>query len=249
MDWREDPFAKVIHVLGGEGTLHLPEAAFAIQAQTLFVVPKALRHRIADRPGYPLSLTGVCLRGEASAGAELVEAAAGESRMETGTPLADRVSGWIRLLMAEERLGKAWAAQLQESLVKRILVELARAPVRTHAGKVDSAGRVRDYASELETSFWKIDDLANVARAHGLSVRRFTHLFREVTGESWLARVSRLRLAHAAHLLASTSLSVRAIAFEAGYRDLAHFYRAFKSRHGVSPGNYREQTRPIRGSG
>ena len=78
-----------------------------------------------------------------------------------------------------------------------------------------------------------------MARTLGLSRRRFTQLFRELAGESWQKRVSSLRMRYAADLLRSTSISIRSIAFECGYRDLSHFYRVFKQTHGMSPGQFR----------
>ncbi|MGC9451334.1 MAG: helix-turn-helix domain-containing protein [Oceanipulchritudo sp.] len=34
---------------------------------------------------------------------------------------------------------------------------------------------------------------------------------------------------------------MRSVAFECGYADLSHFYRAFKGRFGMSPGKWRDQ--------
>ncbi len=240
MDWRVDPFAKVILVVGGEGTLHLPQREFAIRAPALVVAPAKARHRIADRAGRPLSLAGVCLRRAKFPERALVEAACAHWRVESGTPLVRRLMEWIQMVFVEERLQRPGAWALQRSLVCRIIVELARTPARLFAGKADSVERVTQYARELEDAFWKSDDLDAVAASLGLSRRRFTQIFRTVTDESWLARVNRLRLAHAARLLRETTLSVRAIAFETGYGDLAHFHRSFKARFGTSPGACRK---------
>lgn len=239
MDWREDPFAKVILVVGGEGTLYLPGVEFAIRAPALVVAPPGARHRIADRPGRPLSLVGVCLRHPEYPDADLAEAACGQWRIEPDTPLSRRLLEWIRVLLVEERLQKPGAGALQDSLVCRIIIELARTPARMLAGKADAFQRVGHYVGELDDTFWKIDDLGSAANSLGLSRRRFTQIFREITGESWLARVCRLRLDYAARLLRTTDLSVRSIAFEAGYGDLAHFHRSFKGRFGESPGVHR----------
>ncbi|MCZ6674240.1 MAG: helix-turn-helix transcriptional regulator [Verrucomicrobia bacterium] len=67
----------------------------------------------------------------------------------------------------------------------------------------------------------------------------FTQLFRQIASESWQKRVANLRMGYAADLLRTTSVSIRSIAFECGYRDLSHFYRVFKQVHGMSPGKYR----------
>lgn len=103
----------------------------------------------------------------------------------------------------------------------------------------DSTHRVKSYADALAKEFWKNQDIDSVAQTLGLSRCRFTQLFREVVGVSWQKRVTRLRMTYAADLLRRTSLSIRSIAFECGYRDLSHFYRVFKQMHGKSPGQCR----------
>jgi transcriptional regulator GlxA family with amidase domain len=77
-----------------------------------------------------------------------------------------------------------------------------------------------------------------------LGRRRFTELFRQVTGESWRRYVHRLRMDYAARLLSSTERSVTAIAFECGFEELSHFHHSFKSTYRVPPLAYRDQFRP-----
>jgi AraC family L-rhamnose operon regulatory protein RhaS len=68
-----------------------------------------------------------------------------------------------------------------------------------------------------------------------LSRRRFTQLFRQITGESWLEHLQRQRLAHARRLLRETRRSVASIGYECGFEDLTTFYRAFKAVEHTSP--------------
>ncbi|MGC9452237.1 MAG: helix-turn-helix transcriptional regulator [Oceanipulchritudo sp.] len=241
MDWRKDPFAKILIVVGGEGILSRAKQQFAIQAYSLMVIPRMARHRIADLPGRPLSLAGVCLDNKEFPDPGLLNAACSGWRVENGSALAGKVRDWVREIFVEERMERVGNRALQQALVTRMLVELARTPARTAAGQVDSVHRVEAYLTTLEQEFWRACSIDEVAASLGLSRRRFTQLFRGLAGESWLSRVNRLRLEHAAALLRSTRLSVRSVAFECGYPDLSHFYRAFKGRFGMSPGKWREQ--------
>jgi AraC family L-rhamnose operon regulatory protein RhaS len=243
MDWRCDPFEKILLVIGGEGILFRGEEQFALRAPSLLVVPAKARHRIADSAGSPLSLIGICLNNPTFPGDRLVRAACSEWRVEGDSPLTRQTQDWLREILVEDRLVKPGSVELQLSLVCRILVELARTGVQMNTGKVDSRQRVNNYALALERDFWRTDDLDRVSRALGLSRRRFTQLFRELTGESWLTRVTRLRLNHASELLRVTTLSVRSIAFECGYPDLSHFYRIYRARFGTTPGGFRDQLR------
>jgi len=147
-------------------------------------------------------------------------------------------------LLAEERLQAPCADVLQISIVQRILVELARWPASSESSPPESRQRVHMCVREMERGFWREQDIDSVARRAGLSRRRFTQIFRELEGESWHARLTRLRLAHAARLLRTTNLSVRAVAFESGYADLSHFYRAFRDMHEAPPAAFRSAVAP-----
>ncbi len=242
MDPRADPFAKVLVLIGGEGTLYRGGEAVAIRAPSLLVIPQLEQHRIEDHPGKPLSLAGLCFMPACLVGQEIREGACGRWRLEADTPLLRRVRESLREIMVEERQRQTGAAEVQASLVSRILVELARSPGQMEGtGQIDSRRRVEGYATVLERQFWKADDLDSVSSSLGLSRRRFTQLFREVTGESWLERVNRLRLEYARDLIRATPLSVQSIAFECGFSDISHFYRAFKGHFGNSPGAFRAQ--------
>lgn len=239
MDWRKDAFAKILIVVGGKGILYYGQEQLTIEASSLMVIPSMARHRIADLPGNPLSLAGVCIEENSFQDTELLKAACSERRIEADSVLTRQVSDWIRELSVEKRLDRVSSGALQNALVTCILVKLARAQSCRSAGRVDSPLRVENYIQELESEFWRNDTIDTVAAALGLSRRRFTQLFREIAGESWLRRVNRLRLEHAERLLRNTRLSVRSVAFECGYADLSHFYRAFKRRFGISPGKWR----------
>lgn len=53
--------------------------------------------------------------------------------------------------------------------------------------------------------------------------------------------VNNLRINYAGNLLMNTDTPVIDICYECGFQNLSHFYRNFKKRHGVSPGDFRRQ--------
>ena len=85
--------------------------------------------------------------------------------------------------------------------------------------------------------FYRVETVDSAAARLCLSRRRFTTLFREVAGTSWL---SHLRVQHAKVLLQSSDRTVLAIAFECGFEDVSSFYRAFKSVTGQTPDGWRK---------
>ena len=81
--------------------------------------------------------------------------------------------------------------------------------------------------------------LAEAAATCQLSVTRFRFLFRRTMGVSFGQFALRNRLAHAAHLLLSTSLSVEAVAKEVGFVDGSHLHRTFRKHYGRTPSGRR----------
>ena len=239
MDWRRDSFPKVLMFVGGEGILEMESASFAIRAPMVYLIPEGQNHRIVDTPGKPLSVYGICLKSPHFPSRSLLNSVCGDFRMENDPRRMQRIEEWLRQLMAEERQQQRDFEDAQLCLIAWILLELVRAPKNDAFQLADSRYRVEAYIAALKNEFWKNEDIDTVARTLGLSRRRFTQLFRELAGESWQKRVSGLRMRYAADLLRSTSISIRSIAFECGYRDLSHFYRVFKQTHGMSPGQFR----------
>jgi len=80
-------------------------------------------------------------------------------------------------------------------------------------------------------------NIAAVARSQGISPRYLQRLL-EATGRSFTARVSELRLQRAFTLLTETRDGKRRItdiALQAGFSDISHFNRIFRSRFGDAP--------------
>jgi transcriptional regulator GlxA family with amidase domain len=78
-----------------------------------------------------------------------------------------------------------------------------------------------------------------IAERLGIGRRRLERRFRRSLGLSPMQACRAMRLDHAQHLLDTSRRSVTAIAAEAGFADAAHFIRAFRARHGRTPGALR----------
>ncbi len=104
-----------------------------------------------------------------------------------------------------------------------------------HRALIGSAVRIIE--RELENDLG-LDDLA---RRLGVSPFHFHRLFTANVGEPPAAHVRRLRLERAALRLKHSRRSVTEIAFAAGYETHESFTRAFKSRFGMPPRQFRAQ--------
>lgn len=83
---------------------------------------------------------------------------------------------------------------------------------------------------------WTIDAMASIAHVSTEHLRRLCH---GLLGRSPMQQVAHLRMQHAAHLLATSDVSIDAIARSVGYRSAFAFSKTFKRMTGISPSHFR----------
>ena len=141
---------------------------------------------------------------------------------------------------AEARLGQSL---LLRALLLELLVVLARAE---RAGTTDSdrhRARLERTLAFIHEHFRERLTLGELASRSGMSVSRFSCLFRETLGTSPLDYVSSARMREARRLLSDRSRSITEVAYAVGYQDSNYFSRAFKLHHGISPRESRQMSR------
>lgn len=244
MDWTVHGFVKMLYVHRGSGRLLLEKGSLGLRAGWLAFVPEGTKHRIADDPGKAMSLYVLCVRSELldayREGGEKCQA----SSHSVLSRMAERL---LRDVLYEQTMQKKgseaacaarvlelWAAWVRRQDEGRKRVTMSRRGMA-------SQSRVREYLAVLDGAFYRQETLEEAARATGLSIRRFTQLFRAEAGRSWHQEVRVRQIAHARRLLDSTQRSVAAVCFECGFSDLSTFYRAFKEAEGMSPQRWREK--------
>ncbi|KQZ76710.1 AraC family transcriptional regulator [Sphingopyxis sp. Root214] len=85
--------------------------------------------------------------------------------------------------------------------------------------------------------------LSVLSERAGMEERTFLRRFHKATGLTSIDYAQRLRVSKARELLQFGPLSVDAIAWEVGYRDLAGFRKVFLRIVGLTPGEYRKRFR------
>lgn len=247
MTERADPFHKVCYVLAGRiacRTGHQPTVIMS--AGTIFFVREGESHQLQDVEASTLLL--LCVRPKFLAGdpdlpalwSGLVE----RGRLELNRPARERIELMWRRAMLEKSHAQIGGAITVRALATQLLVLLAR---QQRAPSADAAHvRVAAVARELRETFYDEWSLDRGAARAGLSRRRFTDLFRSTTGRSFSDELNALRLDHAARLLRGGEHSILGVMFSCGFRDLSHFYRLFRERHGAPPKRWL-QTQPAAG--
>lgn len=77
--------------------------------------------------------------------------------------------------------------------------------------------------------------VAKLAQMSGWSTKHFIASFKEVTGQTPLVYLRRVRMNHALDLLSQEDLSVQDVALMVGYEDPAYFSRVFRQTVGIPP--------------
>ncbi len=238
--WMEHPFWKLLLIRSGRGWLDLPRGCEPFSTGDLLVLPIGQLHRLQDDAACPAALVGVCFTDE------LLKHSPGIRRhLHTAvlrpTPLLHREThGWLRQMLFEQATCPTGHQVMLWSLVHRLVASLARwRQMRVVHGDAGVA-RVAEFADRLSQSFVNARGVDWAAASVGLGRRRFTSLFRQVTGDSYTGYLRRLRVEHAKRLLAQSRQSLHAIAFTCGFGDLSSFYRAFAACGELSPAQHRK---------
>jgi AraC family L-rhamnose operon regulatory protein RhaS len=243
-------FLEIFVVLQGAGSFVVADRSYPCRGGDVVVVPVGQVHQIHDQPAEPLSLYGICIAPRVYQAEPGLADSLPAGRLTLPELLLPRVRADLREMLFEQTLARPGHRLLLAGLALQLLALLVRG---TGAGKGPAVSvappasscllAVRQYVAELPQRFFEPVNLDRLAADLGMSRRRFTQLFRSVTGTSWLDHLTRLRIDYACQLLAQTQRSILAVAFECGYEDLSSFYRAFKRRTRLPPNEWRRQAR------
>nr|WP_024549761.1 helix-turn-helix domain-containing protein [Siccibacter turicensis] len=147
-------------------------------------------------------------------------------RKHCGSALANRVAR--RMVMPPYRDGG------QAQFIERPVPETTR------------DAQINTLLDFLRRNLHQTHDLDSLARTVNMSRRPFTRHFQKATGMSVGDWLNAERLQRSQELLESTDNSVEAVAELAGFHSPVSFRQSFKTRFGVSPGEWR---RTFRGRG
>lgn len=240
-------FRKICRVAVGKGRLEGKERSTPIEKDDFMLLPPLWAHRFVDDPKDPLTLDILCLSDDLfEDGTEWSELwnLAMESQ-EVGTALRAK-SGFhqgilvdiLRVgLLEQSRQRVGWRSVLS-SLTGDLLARLARGECEANSKRsLDSersiAGSI-EYIEEHPYAPFRIEEMATKCQ---LSPRRFTELFKKLSGETFNRYVTRKRIEYSCERLKETGHILYAC-YESGFNDLAYFYRVFKSQTGLTPGQF-----------
>jgi AraC-like DNA-binding protein len=249
MEWTCHPFLKVLYIWEGSGTLLTTGRKYTIQAACVLLIPAGVRHRIVDAPSRAMSIFILCIRNDFVARLATSGGLTACLMIDHRT-LCAVTKRLVMDILYEQTLNHPGA----QVLIVGLVLELVGLLIRWRTGRLQetketrrdrplSRARVAASVRDLENKFYRPQSLEATAERVGLKARRYSQLFREITGKTWPAFLQRLRVEHAKHLLIQTDRSLIAIGFECGFEDISSFYRAFGRIEGASPNAWRKKER------
>ncbi len=249
------PFHKICWVAIGLGHLETEERKVAIQAGDFLLLPAARAHRFIDKLGEPLTLVLLCISEQYLADSR------SQQRRELwhqtlsghvfGEPYCARTAFHQNMIVANFRLALreqgnrelGWETAL-EAVADRLLLAFGRQQcVARRAHRPGSWHAVEGAIEYINTHLFESLQIEAMAERSGLSPRRFTDLFKQITGQTFSHYLNRKRIEYARHRLDETGHILYAC-HESGFNDLAYFYRVFKKQTGMTPGAYLKSQRP-----
>lgn len=268
---RCSPFEGVIvhFVLRGEGFFDCCHGRFPLKQGTAVIVPRMLAKSLSGIGPVERveDANPVCTREE---GLVRFRATAGQADLVLGCaelsgtvgqdlPLFHQVKRPIFEQSRDPLLQKLFATMFEElssprlgtrafvsALMKQVLIVMLRSQPnnRTSTLLMTNARFARAVAAVIDCP----DDnhtVESLAAAAAMSRSRFIHHFTAAYDCSPKAFVQAARLAAAARLLKGSELPVKSIATSVGYASRSQFSRAFQSKYGLRPSDFRQRQQEL----
>jgi AraC-like DNA-binding protein len=159
-------------------------------------------------------------------------------------PWQEEFYGLFSQMMDEKNHGGEGSQLLLGAYLVEFVVKLRRAVSQVLSQKADNGRdsiqiRIRNAMDLIQKNISSEMDLKKIARSVFMSASRFSHVFKERTGESPKHYLIRERVEKAKELLVHTELTALEIAEQLGYESPYYFYRQFRRKTGLTAGQYR----------
>lgn len=159
----------------------------------------------------------------------------------------DQVMSYAMIELSAHEIGRG---PMASALFKLVLLTLLRRCLTSSSAWVERFSLLSDppiarafaEMASRPAAYFSIHDLC---RSVGLSRSAFMARFTAAFGESAMSVLRRLRMRHAASLLAANALSIEQVALQAGYQSRSSFTRTFRQHYGTDPSYYRSEAKRI----
>ena len=233
----------LIYCIDGQGWYKIGEKQWQVKKNQYFILPAGVPHSYgADGEGW--TIYWIHFRG---LHADIYARDAQEprdinitlnSRVNNRNSIFDEIFNTLEAGQGIENLRYA-SSLLHHYLASMRYLEQYRKSIKQTDEKTIVEAAIHFMKENLE----KRITLQDILRYVGYSPSHFSMLFKRATGMSTLSYFNQLKVEHACHLLAHTEMKVNQIGFKLGFHDSLYFSRLFSKTMGMSPRQYRDQSR------
>ncbi len=257
-------FTELVIITGGGGLHVVDRESHPLTAGDVFVISGATVHEyrelkdlclinvMFDWPRLKISPRDlVTLPGyHALFGLEAIDRRARRFQSRMHLPLKElaTVVDLAGRLEHEVHAGEPGFGFASSALLMRMICFLSRNYDRAALPSSHALLRIGKAVARLEEHFDQPMTVEQLARIAGMPRRSFLRAFREATGQTPINYLLQLRISRAAELLGLTDESITEIAFRCGFEDSNYFTRQFRRVREMTPREYRQRHRIVRGS-
>lgn len=150
-------------------------------------------------------------------------------------PLQNLMENLIWLLLHEQ----ANKRSLYQTTMGLLFLHLLNLTDRAEIGKDRLEQELMLTVFRFIEEHYRDGELSDLAKALSYDLYWLSRVVKNTTGRTYTQLVQEKRLGQAAWLLANTALSVTDISLDVGYQNFSYFYKLFRQRFQMSPGEYR----------
>lgn len=158
----------------------------------------------------------------------------------------DQLDQVMNYAMAELAAQEVGGGPMSSALLKLVLISLLRRCLTSLNPWVERFSVINDPPiarafADMASQPAAQHSVRSLSQSVGLSRSAFMARFAAAFDEAPMAILRRLRMRHAAELLASNAISVDQVAMQAGYQSRSSFTRTFRRLYGSDPSEYRAE--------
>ncbi|WP_126976171.1 helix-turn-helix transcriptional regulator [Frigidibacter oleivorans] len=157
--------------------------------------------------------------------------------------IASLVAQMDQVLKADGALDPTWCDAVVIVLTDHLL-RMSRQVIRGQSCQYRLTDwQMRRVTERMEAGLTEHIRIAELAAELNMSEGHFYRAFRATSGRTPLEVITDRRVERAARLLSTSNASLTEIAFDVGFTSPSYLARAFRKRRGMSPSEWRGQTR------